>query len=51
VASDSNIQDKPAAYHGQRGSLAFADGHAAERRWSSSAADRDWLKEHTTKLQ
>ena len=53
VDMNSNINDMPAAYHGLKGSLSFADGHAESRPWSKplSQADRDWLREHTTERQ
>ena len=53
VDMTSNISDMPAAYHGLKGSLSFADGHAETRKWSNpmSQADRDWLREHTTERQ
>jgi prepilin-type processing-associated H-X9-DG protein len=46
------INDKPAAYHNRRGSLAFADGHTESHLWTrDSNKDRAWLREHTTELQ
>jgi prepilin-type N-terminal cleavage/methylation domain-containing protein/prepilin-type processing-associated H-X9-DG protein len=52
MTSDQTPLDKPATYHNQAGSLAFADGHAEVRRWISldSGSGRDWLwvKDHTT---
>jgi prepilin-type N-terminal cleavage/methylation domain-containing protein len=46
------VNDKPAAYHSQKDSLSFADGHAESHLWTGDAnKDRAWLREHTTELQ
>ena len=53
VDMTSPINDMPAAYHDRRGSLSFADGHVESHEWATpfSAADRDWLRRHTTEPQ
>jgi prepilin-type N-terminal cleavage/methylation domain-containing protein/prepilin-type processing-associated H-X9-DG protein len=45
------VYDNPAAYHGGSGSVSFADGHAASRRWRSDPVtavnpDGMWLMQH-----
>lgn len=45
------VYDNPAAYHGGSGSVSFADGHAASRRWRSNPVttinpDGMWLMQH-----
>lgn len=50
VDMSSGIGDRPASYHNRKGTLSFADGHVETHRWSgaNSAADREWLRDHTT---
>jgi prepilin-type N-terminal cleavage/methylation domain-containing protein/prepilin-type processing-associated H-X9-DG protein len=47
------IRDNPAAYHGQSGTLSFADGHAIPKHWTVNPVtdtnpDGIWLMQHAS---
>ncbi len=48
VAAWSGINDRPATYHNQSGSVTFVDGHVEAHRWLRTDKDRAWLIAHAS---